>query len=137
MNLAEREPLKFVVGDRAVTADEILRAAPKIKRPPPLQESFHKGFRVEGHPPGALEAAQKLAERVWEDFDRARRQGKSNGKPPPQWNELIWRQSCKKRPVRAKPYEVPEAAKVCADMAMKAGWLDVVVVEIKREVSGS
>jgi len=129
--------LTFLVGDHAATAEQILKDAPKIKRPPPLQESFHKGFRVEGHPPGSLEAAQKLAEQVWADFDRARQQGKSNGKPPQQWNELIWRQSCKKRPVRAKPYEVPEAAKVCAEMATKAGWLDVVVVEVKREVSGS
>lgn len=136
MNQAtENEPIKFVMRERALTADEILKEAPKVKRPAPLQESYHKGFRVEGHPPGALEKAKASSDQAWAEFDAARRQGKANGKSPKLWNESIWRQATRKRPVRAKPYEVPEAAKICADMATKEGWLDVVVVEIKQVVA--
>lgn len=124
--------LTFIVGEDEKTADQILKDAPKIKRPPPLQESFHKGFRVEGHPPGAMEKAKEATDRACAEFNNYR-----IGKPPQPWSEAVWRQSYKKRPVRAKPYEIPEAAKVCADMATRAGWLDIVVVEIKREVSGA
>ncbi len=84
--------LTFIVGGDEKTANQILSDAPKIKRPPPLQESFHKGFRVEGHPPGALEKAKASTEQAWADFDLARRQGKSNGKPPKPWDEALWRE---------------------------------------------
>lgn len=102
-------------------------------RPILEKTSFHKGFRVEGHPPGALENAKKLAEAETADFQRMRDAGEVVGKAPMVWNETYWRQNHKKKPVRAKPYEVPEAAKLCAELAVKAGWLDVVVTEIKRE----
>ncbi|MBA3774663.1 MAG: hypothetical protein H0X13_19865 [Ramlibacter sp.] len=49
------------------------------------------------------------------------------------WDEGLWRRTTKKKPVRSKPYEIPEAAKLCADMAAKSGWLDVEINEIKRE----
>lgn len=125
--------LTFIVGDDEKTADQILRDAPKVKRPPAdTSQKFHKGFRVEGHPPGAMEEAQKVAVADLLQWDRAAEQGQAFGKRPKEWNEQNWRMTHKKRPVRAKPYEVPEAAKLCADMATKSGWLDVVVTEIKR-----
>jgi len=133
MQAVQPEPLKFVIGDRAMTVAEIQASAPKIKRPPAdTSQKFHKGFRVEGHPPGAMEAAEKSQKAELEAFLHAQRQGQAFGKQPKEWDERQWRMNQKKRPVRAKPYEVPEAAKVCADMATKAGWLDVVVTEIKR-----
>ncbi len=79
-----------------------------------------------------METAEKSQKADLAQWDREAEQGKADGKRPKEWNESQWRMTQKKRPVRAKPYEVPEVAKVCADMATKAGWLDVVVTEIKR-----
>ena len=127
------EPLKYVIGGKLKTLGEIMVSALKIKRPTSdAPHEFHKGFRVEGHPPGALEEAEKVRKLDIEVFLRAQREGREFGKKPRDWNENLWRTTHKKRPVRAEPYEVPEAAKVCADMATKAGWTDVVVMEIKR-----
>lgn len=134
MNILERDPIKFIVRDTALTAKELADSAQKIKRPPPLVDSFHKGFRVEGQPPGALEVAKLECEIKCRRFEDDRKQGKSNGKAPKTWDEAFWRNNYKKRPVRAKPYELLEAAQVCADMAEKAGWLNVEVREVKREV---
>lgn len=127
------EPIKFMTNGRAMTESELIAAAPKVKRPPAdTSQKFHKGFRVEGHPPGAMEEAEKSQRAALEQFQHAQRQGQAFGKQPKEWDEKHWRMTQKKRPVRAKPYEVPEAANLCADMAKKAGWLDVVVTEIKR-----
>lgn len=128
------EPIKFMINGRAMTAAEIAAITPKTKRPPAdTSQKFHKGFRVEGHPPGAMEEAEKSQKAALEQFQHAQRQGQAFGKQPKEWDEKHWRMTQKKRPVRAKPYEVPEAANLCADMAKKAGWLDVVVTEIKRD----
>jgi hypothetical protein len=128
------EPLKFMVGGKALTAAEVADLGQKRTRTAPVtQDSFHKGFRVEGHPPGALEEAKKVCDARYAYFTREREAGRNPGKTPKQWDESYWRNNQKKRPVRAKPYEVPEAAQVCADLAKKAGWLDVAVVELKRE----
>lgn len=136
MQTVTPEPIKFVINGRAMTAAEIAAAAPKTKRPPAdTSQKFHKGFRVEGHPPGAMEQAEKSLKAEVEDFMTAEHRGQAYGKRPKEWDEKHWRMTQKKRPVRAKPYEVPEAAKLCAEMATKAGWLDVVVTEIKRGYS--
>jgi hypothetical protein len=99
---------------------------------------YHKGFRVEGHRPGAMEAARDFQISLcaeWEALpERERPRRLSEGlRPPKPWDEAIWRQRTKPKPVRSKPYEVPEAAEKCAEMARKAGWLDVRVTEVKKE----
>jgi len=136
MQTIQPEPLKYIIGGQAVTIEQLSANAPKVKRPPAdTSQKFHKGFRVEGHPPGTMEQAEKSQKADLEQFLHAQRQGQAFGKQPKEWDEKHWRMTHKKRPVRAKPYEVPEAAKLCADMATKAGWLDVVVTEIKRDTA--
>lgn len=99
---------------------------------------FHKGFRVEGHPPGALESAREAAIKECEEWgrltekERNRRTSEGMRSPKP-WDEDTWRARTKLKPVRSKPYELAQAADVCADMARKAGWLDVRVIELKKE----
>jgi len=76
-------PLKFIVGDRAMTLAEIEASAPKIKRPPADRSTqFHEGFRVEGPPPGALEEAETSAKRELADWDAAANRGHAFGKRP-------------------------------------------------------
>jgi len=49
------------------------------------------------------------------------------------FNHAHWLGTARKRPVRAKPYEIEEAARVCADLASKAGWQ---AVEVRRVAKG-
>lgn len=133
-SFATHTDFRFVVGDRVMSAAEIEQSAPKATRTPPVEKSFHKGFRVEGHPPGAMAEAQKVAEAECAAFARQREQGRSTGKAPKAWDEATWRRTQKKRPVRAKPYEVPESAELCKTMATKEGWLDVEVREVKKVI---
>ena len=44
-----------------------------------------------------------------------------------------WMMTDRKRAVRAKPYELKDAAQDCADLAAKAGWL---AVEIRKIAKG-
>lgn len=111
--------------------------APKAKKD---EQSFHKGFRVQGIPPGALEAAEKAHPQLIADavsWNERIASGKTGGKAKPvpgPWNPDRWLNEAPRRPVRSKPYEVPEAAEECRRMAQAAGWLRVEIVEMKKEV---
>lgn len=79
-------------------------------------DSFHKGFSVQGHPPGALEAAEALHKKTGEGkFDSER-----------------WLTKTRLKKVRSKPYSLLSAAEECKNLAEKAGWLCVVVVAVSR-----
>lgn len=110
-------------------------AKPKPKADAPAE--FHKGWRVQGHPPGAMEEARAESERLTRMWNEQTEQEKAEairdgGRPPVAWNEHLWRTSTKKKPVRSKPYEIAESARQCAEMAKKGGWLDIEVTELKR-----
>lgn len=109
----------------------------KPARPKTEPKSFHKGWRVMGHRPGAIEEAESEATRAHEKWaesrDKAMAAGLSSYEEQPEpWNREDWLRNTKKKPVRSKPYEIPEAADVCADLAKKSGWLCVEVVEVKK-----
>lgn len=87
-------------------------------------DQFHKGWRVVGIPPGAVEAAETEHNRL-----QARMQDWTKRKPFDRGN---WIANAKKKPIRAKPYEIKESAEVCADLATRSGWLSVELVEIKK-----
>ena len=116
-----------------------------IAKPKPKADGlaeFHKGWRVQGHPPGAMEQARAEANRLVDMWNSQSEQEKAEAiragdRQPPQWDERIWRTSTKKKPVRSKPYEIADAARVCAEMATKAGWLDIEVAELKRSKNGA
>ena len=86
--------------------------APKVK---PAPAPFHKGWRVQGIPPEALAAARDAC--------------KHNGL---KWDRDAWLMNAKAKPVRSKPYSLHTAANECAELAKKAGWLRVEVVEVRR-----
>ncbi len=116
----------------------VAKSKPKADAP----AEFHRGWRVQGHPPGAMEQACAEANRLLDMWNAQTEQEKaeairSGDRQPPAWDERLWRTGTKKKPVRSKPYEVPEAARLCADMARKAGWLDIEVAELKRSKTGA
>ena len=99
--------------------------APKAKKE---ERSYHNGWRVQGIPPGALEEAREANQRLREMAQRA------GGKEIPHFDEQHYLMNAKRKPVRAKPFEIPQAAQECKALAERAGWLRVEIVELKKEV---
>ena len=91
--------------------------------------SVHKGWRVSGIKPGMLEDAKQAHERLCQMAQKA------GGKPPEPFDEGAWLRTAKRTAVRSKPYILQEAAQQCKELAIKAGWLEVQLQEIKKTVS--
>jgi hypothetical protein len=116
------------MGER-VALDSSKHAKPK-KAKNDKPKSFHNGWRVVGIPPGTLEDARS------EHAKAVKAAGTMPGaKLPKEWDEGNWLMNAKRRPVRSKPYEIPEAAEQCKEMAERAGWLRVEVVELKQDAT--
>ena len=84
----------------------------------------HTGWRVVGIPPGLLEAAQAEHSAVAE---KAREAGFAGDTP---FNQDEWLRKQRRQAVRSKPYILREAAVQCADLAAKAGWIEVRIDEL-------
>ena len=91
--------------------------------------SVHKGWRVSGIKPGMLDEAKQAHERLCQMAQKA------GGKPPEPFDETAWLRAAKRTAVRSKPYILQEAAQQCKELAIKAGWLEVQIQEIKKTVS--
>jgi len=92
-----------------ILGEEVDTSPVKIKKTKAVGDvkAFHKGFSVEGIPPGVIEEARaKLGD---------------------EFNENVFYGSAKTKKVRAKPYELEDAAHECKALAEKAGWLRVTV----------
>ncbi|WEE79729.1 hypothetical protein LZ683_10375 [Comamonas testosteroni] len=87
--------------------------------------SVHKGWRVSGIAPGLLDEAMQAHERLCQMAQKA------GGKPPEPFDETAWLRTA----VRSKPYILQEAAMQCKELAVKAGWLEVQVQEVKKVVA--
>ena len=95
----------------------------KLEKRTSTTQSFHKGWAVEGIPPGAVEAAR-------EEHLREREVAINAGakRIPDEWSEQSWvLQKAKFKRVRTKAYEIPSAAEKCRELAEKAGWKYVAV----------
>ena len=88
--------------------------------------ALHKGWRVTGIPPSTLEDAMASHERVRELA------AKAGGKPIEPFNQETWLRKQRRVAVRSKPYSLEQAAHDCRDLAIKCGWIDVRVNEIKK-----
>lgn len=123
--------------------DRMKATAPKRQVSAPDQDAeYHKGFRVMGHPPGALESARDDAIKAtnrWASMGAdTRKQALGDGEREPKpWDEAIWRSEAKLKAVRSKPYELEAGANACATLAAKAGWIDVRVVAVKLSKDGA
>lgn len=133
--------LNFVnINGTPINPDALKKAAPRRAPIKDAPSEYHKGWRVEGHPPGALELAKEAQDnrvRRWLIMDEKQRKeaGLTGAREPKPFCEKTWRDSTKKKVVRSKPYEVESAAKQCAELAIKSGWLDVVVVAIQKSAA--
>ena len=91
--------------------------------------SVHKGWRVSGIKPGQLDGAKQAHERLCQMAQKA------GGKPPEPFDEAAWLRTAKRTAVRSEPYILQEAALQCKALAAKAGWLELQLQEIKKEVA--
>lgn len=89
-----------------------------------LPATYHSGWKVVGVPPQALEQAQQ-------DFEQAQK-----GKPDSaakMFDRDSWLNAARGRAISKRPYAVPAAAQECAELARKAGWLRVQVIEVAQQ----
>lgn len=112
-------------GDPWQPSAESLQKKVAQKRVGPAE--FHKGWRVEGLPPGSLDGATEL-------FNVEVRKAQSSRREPPEWEKDKYLAKFKLKPVRAKPYEIKDSAEQCKKLAERAGWILVQLREIKKEV---
>lgn len=131
--------IEYIIGGQVVSADDIarFRVKPKARSGGSADDSYHKGFRVVGHPPGAMESAhedRKADRYAWTAMSEQQRASalKEGRREPRPWDEAAWRMNTKKRPIRSKPYSIPQAAQDCKALAERAGWIDVEIIEMKR-----
>lgn len=89
----------------------------------PKPNSLHKGWKVQGIPPDALEKARHQHSMLM-----------SANRDPKPFDEQEWLRNATRKPVRAKPYSIPDAAQACAELASRAGWLRVEVVAIEKKL---
>lgn len=115
------------INGQAMDIARLKAAVPKKVRDTTQPATYHKGFRVVGIPPGALQEAQEAHALL---VGMAQKAG---GKPIKPFDPEGWRQTYRKKALRAKAYEVRSAADECASLAVKAGWLAVEVQGLTKQ----
>lgn len=111
--------LAFVnIHGQRVDTDKRVKLEKRVSNAP---SEFHKGWAVEGIPPGAIAEAQ-------EEHTRKRNAAINAGaaRIPDDWDIDTWlRKDAKFKRVRTKAYEISSAAEQCKELAEKAGWTHV------------
>jgi hypothetical protein len=122
MNLA---PVQFVnIHGHPVDTDKRIKLPKRDSKAP---GEFHKGYAVEGFPPGSLEAAKEAHEKA-----RAGELSSGSKRVRDEWSEAAWMAKAKTKRVRTKPYELVQAAMECKALAEKAGWFGVEVRSLSK-----
>ena len=108
-------------------------SASKAERP----DEYHRGYSVEGFPPGFIDAAQKQADdslAAWHAMSNEKREAaeKDGRREPKPWDLDQFLIRTKRKKVRSRPYEVEAAASECKALAERAGWTHVIVNELKK-----
>lgn len=103
-------------------------------RPKKIPEPTHKGWRVVGFSPEHIAEAKADREKDIEDALRRNKDYPQRpAKVPAPFDLQSWLMTAKPRPVRSKPYEIPQAAELCKELAEKSGWMKVQVIQLKSE----
>lgn len=120
---------KVISGEQMAKILDGKPSGPASKRSDAPQ-TYHKGWRVVGHPPGSIDRAKADADKAFDEYGHMTPQqikdkfpgGKGIPKP---WDEASWRRNAPLKAVRSKPYEIHAAALECVVLARNAGWTDV------------
>lgn len=101
-------------------------------------QQYHKGYAVAGRPPGSIKAEQEFVEKRFATWfamsisDRVAAVQRGDREPKP-WDLARYLRTTKPKRVRFKPYELPQAAEECAELARKAGWEYVEILTLAHE----
>lgn len=129
-------PLDFV----NVYGDPVSITPGGVSKPKPRREQpaeWHKGWSVEGYPPGAIEAGRVSTEReyaAWQALsgEEQAKRIRAGERPPKPYTLEGWLSKNKPKKVRARPFETPTGAKDMAALAAGSGWERVEVVELAK-----
>lgn len=117
----------LAIQKKKLAAAQDARREQSAKRATAAAEEFHKGWRVTGVRASDLQKAREAAA-------QEAKEARAQGRVPKEWNEENWLMNAKGKPIRAKPYEVKDAAMQCKALAEKSPeWLRVRIEELKRE----
>jgi hypothetical protein len=131
-------PLVFVNfnGDHVATPDVFAKPLPLPKKE--ALSVYHKGWIVEGVPPGSLAIAKEVHERERRAGVKVKKKGKTGeaNQDMPEWDEQRFLRSCKLKRVRTKAYGIEASARDLLALAAAQGWLVLRVRALsKGEVS--
>jgi hypothetical protein len=126
------QPITFSFRGQQVTAEqfEAMTTPAKKRVPKSGPDAYHRGYRVVGHPPGAMESAHEAADEAIGNWRVLPQSVKSGMKEPKPFNEDQWRRNTGKKV--AKTTDLHEPALLAAEIARKSGWIDVDVIELKK-----
>jgi hypothetical protein len=134
------EEVMFTVGGRQVTAAQFKATAKKAPSRVSAQASkrvesrsdanISQGFAVLGYSPDHWSQKDAAYREAIKAYEAAPETAKHPGTPDE--FELRWMARNKPKRARSNPYELEEAADLCAEMMRKAGWLHVHVEELLR-----
>lgn len=111
---------------------DIILKGTKKKTKSEAPEAYHRGYRVVGHKPGAMERAKEAADfavQRWINTHPADRT-KLGLKQPKPWDEIAWRRNAPKTTIKA--FDIASAADLAASIAKRDGWTEVEVIELKK-----
>ena len=134
--------ITFLCGGRELTAAEIQREAAMQPRQPKSSASEHKtthkrdeaklslGFIVLGRPADYMDTVRKAYETELSLHEEKPKEVKHPG----MLDDFARRWKMKNKPARIsrRPYSLEDAAKACAELAKKSGWVEVEVEEVLK-----
>lgn len=98
----------------------------RMPRPTAAPDHFHKGFKVVGFSPARVS-----------DAEREHVAAQAASAQPKPFDLESWMRTHKPSAVRSQPYALKCAAEQCAELARRAGWLDVQINAIERGPKGA
>lgn len=113
------------------------KASVKKPKPPGLKRTNERdkavvsmGFLVTGRRPEYLAEVEADYKGDLAAYEKDPKTHKHPGTPDMHLNR--WKRKHKPAKIRTKPFELQEAAQACAELARKAGWVEVSVDEIMK-----
>jgi hypothetical protein len=126
--------ITFSFQGRQVTAEEFaaITAKPKKRASKAGPDAYHRGFRVVGHKPGAVKAAEEFREDEIRRYRNTtpKQRVECGMKEPKPWDEAWWRANAPKATI--KTVDLSSAADEAAELARRYGWTEVSIVALTK-----
>ena len=125
-------PLEFVTPSGAPFKMDGAPRPKKVAKPKKVPEDFHKGFVATGFSSEHLRTAEVSHAKRRADALRLHADGNTHVRVPPPWNLDHYLRNAKP-PRGGRPFGSRQAAEDLGAMLRKSGWVNVCVMELKRD----